>query len=267
MVKHQSLLRLLNKITYALVFVVIVSLVFIAVAHAEPISSTQTTNTTITQSQDKASITNTAHAWGLQIQDYQHYQSLMQNTPSGHWYKDLDPAEVLALNSATPNEMMKYAKIQAQNIHVRVTRELAFNNLYRKAYKELYPHETPIASNIGTQNLSTMNVQDGDRVWLFTGLRTPLGSFAYERLISLVQKTPHAVLDIYFVGNDVDEKTIQTWALRAGIDPALVNKRVTLNYGTDRFNDLKKSNDAHLPYVGIVHNNKFQPITLNSIIQ
>lgn len=267
MVKYQTFLRWFNKLTYALVFIILVSFLFMSIAYADTVNPIVTNNAIVAQSNHQSTIVSTAHSWGLQAEDYQYYLWLMKNTPSGHWYKQLDPAEVLALNANTPNDMMKYAKIQARNMHVRVTRELAFNKLYRKAYQALYPNQKPIASNIGHQNLAGLNVQANDSVWLFTGIKTPLGSFAYQRLMSLVKAKPNATLDIYFVGNDITNKAIQTWALKAGIDPALVNKRVTLNFGTSRFNDLKKSNDAHLPYVGIVHNGKFQPITLNSIIQ
>ncbi len=117
--------------------------------------------------------------WGLTTEEFKHYLWLMQNTPSGHWYKNLDPTEVLALNAKDPREMMKHTKEQARNMHVRVTRELAFNKLYTKAYKTLYPNERPVMTSVAKNSQSTA-LQPGDRVWLFVGIHTPLGGFAYQ---------------------------------------------------------------------------------------
>ena len=95
----------------------------------------------------KIDLINIAKQWGLSEKDYKQYLWLMKNTSSRKWYPTLDPSEVLALNTNSENEMLKYAKIQAQNMHVRVTRELAFDIMYAKAYHTLYPEEKPIMSS------------------------------------------------------------------------------------------------------------------------
>lgn len=210
-----------------------------------------------------------AKAWGLRLNEYKHYLWLMQHTQNGHWYRALDPAEVLALNARDTDEMMQYAKIEARNVHMRVMRELAFNKLYAKAYAALYPHEKPIMSPM-TQRLQGDLLHKGDRVWLFLGIHTPLGPFAYQHLIKVVQNTPNTVLDIYFVGKDVNQKTIQAWAISAGIPKALVNQQVTLNMGNDRFEEItqdkREGEKVELPYIGVIHHAHFQPITLSSAI-
>ena len=78
------------------------------------------------------SLKDRAKMWGLTAEEFKRYLWLMENTPSGHWYKDLDPVEVLALNAKDSNDMMQYAKIQAHNMHARVTRELALNRVLSK---------------------------------------------------------------------------------------------------------------------------------------
>ena len=156
----------------------------------------QVTHTTVKQPQQTATyIQQQAKQWGLSANDYQQYRWLMTHTPSGHWYKQLDPAEVLALNTDDPATMLRYAKVQARNMHVRVNRELKFDQVYRHAYQQLYPHQKPIQSAIPKRTL-----QSGDRLWLFVKLTSPLGPFVYQRLIQHVQASPGSVLDIYFVG-------------------------------------------------------------------
>ncbi|MBX9706091.1 MAG: TIGR03759 family integrating conjugative element protein [Gammaproteobacteria bacterium] len=232
-------------------------------ADTPPITDVQQIQNAIVNDVGQAQVEANAKAWGLSVEDYQRYLWLMQNTPSQHWYKDLDPAEVLALNAEKPSEMLEYAKIQARNMHVRVTRELAFNKLYPEAYKALYPDEKPIASS-DIRPDSTL--QAGDRVWLFVGVDTPLGRFAYEHLIKTVEATPGVILDIYFVGDNVSQQAIQSWAENMNIPHEIVNKLVTLNFGNARFKNVTTGQKASLPFIGIVHNDHFQPVTLSSVL-
>ncbi len=208
-----------------------------------------------------------AKQWGLSNEDYQHYLWLMKNTPSGKWYAQLDPAEVLALNADSQNDMMKYAQAQARNMHIRVTRELAFNRLYGEAYKQLYPNEKPIQSSSPSVSAGTgFALQSGDRIWFFTDTNTPLSSFVYQHLMKEVQKTPNTTLDIYFVGKQVNQQSIQQWAAAANIPRTMINQQVTLNYGNDRFQSITQGKGVNLPYVGVLHNQNFQPITLSSVL-
>ena len=237
-----------------------------ALADTPQLVQTQQTQDQVVQSlSTQDSLKDRAKTWGLTMEEFKRYLWLMKNTPSAHWYKDLDPAEVLALNAKDPNDMMQYAKIQARNMHARVTRELAFNSIYSKAYKKLYPNEKPIMTP-GSMNLHSDALQAGDRVWLFVGINTPLGRFTYQHLIKAIQATPDTVLDIYFVGKQINQKSIETWAANIGIPPNIVNKKVTLNYGNERFENVSKGKKFNLPLVGVVHNSHFQPITLSSVL-
>jgi len=152
-------------------------------------------------------------------------------------------------------------------MHVRVTRELAFNRLYEEAYKQLYPTEKPIQSAIVHTSIgSGLALQSGDRIWLFTGTNTPLGSFVYQHFLKEVQQTPNTALDIYFVGNQVNQQSIQQWAIANNIPRNLVNQQITLNYGNDRFQSVTQGKGVTLPYVGVIHHQNFQAITLNSVL-
>ena len=148
-----------------------------------------------------------AKMWGLTPKAFKHYLWLMKHTPSGYWYTHLDPPEILALNAKSRTEMMRYALIQAQSMHRRVSRELAFNKLYVEAYRALYPHEKAIRS---PHRLSKDDLQSGDRLWLFVEIHASLSYVVYQHLIQIVQAASGVRLDIYFVGNDVSENEYST---------------------------------------------------------
>ncbi len=237
-----------------------------AMATTPLILSSQATQDQIVKTlPDQNTLTIRAKQWGLSTKAFKRYVWLMQNTPSGHWYKHLDPAEVLALNAGNRDEMMKYAKIQARMMHMRVTRELAFDQIYSEAYKALYPREKPVMSP-DHHTLSQQTLQRGDRIWLFVGVNTPLGRFVYQHIMKVVQATPGVVLDIYFVGQTLSPARIQQWAIAAGISRDAVNTQVTLNIGNARFKAVTHGKHVHLPFVGVVHGNHFQPITLSSVL-
>ena len=226
------------------------------------ITQPQVTQNTLSHSKELAQ---KATAWGLTTPDYQYYLWLMKHTPNGHWYPSLDPTEVLALNAATQTDRMKYAKIQARAMHQRVSRELAFNKLYSKVYRELYPAEQPIASH-AKNNLHNTTLHPGDRIWLFTGVNTPLGSFIYQHLIKTILMHPQVQFDIYFVGPHLSGNNIQQWAIDNHLPLNKMNTQVTLNFGNQRFKAITQGKSMTLPFVGVVHQQHFKPLTLSSVI-
>lgn len=250
-----------------------VSALFVAIAVPQSILADTPVVTGIQETQDQTTQVGInlkndamlANEWGLTLKEYQRYTWLMNNTPSGHWYKGLDPAEVLALNAQDDTEMMNFAKIQAQNMHERVSRELAFNKLYSLAYRQEYPNEQAIQSEVAT-GVKHAELKAGDHIWLFLKPNTPLGPFVYEHLMSVIVGMPGTTLDLYFVGKGVSDKTIQAWAKTHGVSAQLINKEVTLNYGNDRFNKVSSESHPVLPFIGLVHDGQFQSITLSSVL-
>lgn len=206
-----------------------------------------------------------ASSWGITTPEYQHYLWLMQNTPNGHWYQSLDPTEVLALNATTQEDRIKYTKIQAKAMHQRVSRELDFNKLYSKVYSELYPSQKPISSHV-KNNLHDTALHPGDRIWLFTGVNTPLGSFVYQHLVKTILSHPQIQFDIYFVGSHLTSDEIQQWAIDNHLPHNKINTQISLNFGNQRFKTITQSKSTTLPLVGVVHQQHFQPITLSSVI-
>lgn len=257
--------RTTRKISKILIVVLSGSLLFQAVSLADSTKITQPQIDNVGNVSLASAIT--AKQWGLSVEEYSHYRWLMQNTSSRFWYKDLDPAEVLALNTDDPIEQEKYAKIQAINMHIRVTRELMFDRAYSQAYRELYANEKPIQSFHEQIDLNKITLQSKDRIWLFVGTDTFLANSVYQKLIQVVERTPGAMLDIYFVGKNVIQENIRQWARTNDISQERVNQQITLNFGNERFEAITQHRLVNLPYIGIVHDQHFHQINLASLFE
>ena len=105
-------------------------------------SNSQETTTQVANSVTISS-TSPAEDWQLTEEEWQRYQRLMQG-PSGRWYRELSPPAVLGLNAATWVEQQHFARLTAQQEHDKITRELAFNQAFTAALRELYPEEPMI---------------------------------------------------------------------------------------------------------------------------
>ena len=102
----------------------------------------------LTQSdQAEPTIAQEAKLWGLTPDDYQKYLSEMSEGPNNYWWKNIDPPQVLGMNATTPEEQMKYAKIDVQLDQERASKELSFQHAYSKAFNELYPGALMIQEN------------------------------------------------------------------------------------------------------------------------
>ncbi len=124
-----------NKIITA--FMLFASLVPLTSSGAQVNNSQETT----TQVANSITIsTSPAADWQLTEEEWQLYQRLMQG-PSGRWYRELSPPAVLGLNAATLPEQQHFARLAAQQEHDKITRELAFNQAFTAALRELYPAE------------------------------------------------------------------------------------------------------------------------------
>jgi len=97
--------------------------------------------------QAESTIAQDAKLWGLTSDDYQKYLREMSEGPNGYWWKNIDPPQVLGMNATTPEEQMKYAKIDVQLDQERASKELSFQHAYSKAFNELYPGALMIQEN------------------------------------------------------------------------------------------------------------------------
>lgn len=215
----------------------------------------------------KKEITALAAQWGITPKEYTHYQEIMQHTPSGKWYRQLDPAEVLALNSQNEKDMRHYARIEAKLMHAKVSKELLLSRLYRQAYRQLYPNQRPIElTGQALKQRPPLSLQAGDHIWLFTKLSDVATLFILPSLIEKITTTPGTALDIYFVGKHLTRQQIQQWAATQQLNPSLVSQhRITLNQGNARFHALAQGKTLELPYVGLVHQRQWHEISLSEL--
>lgn len=225
----------------------------ISVAHSLPIESISILNNQQTERQQPSIV---AKQWGLSVTDYQHYQQLMQQQPNQRWYRTLDPAEVLALNSQNDTEMKRYAAIQANRMHQRIAQELQFNQFYREAYHRLYPQEQPIQPNT---HRSSINFQHGDHLWLFVNAHDLLLPALRKQLLSWVE-TKAVKLDIYVVGNQVTDQALQQWAVVNQLPNTVIQRSITLNKGNQRWTLIHQHQTYTLPFLAWVHNQRLQPL-------
>ena len=173
-----------------------------------------------------------AKAWGLQAEEWQRYQTLM-NGPLGIYSPGLDPLTALGIEARNDAERRRYAERQVQAESLRVAKELAYQQAYDEAFKRLYPNLLPVVGLDGGQNSSTgMAYVEGDgRLAVFVQENCPACIDRVQKLQAAGQS-----FDIYVVGSNADDATVRRWATRAGIDPEKVRSRaITLNHDDGRW--------------------------------
>jgi len=109
-------------------------------ALASDVINTQTQNTISQNSTISTSHIGTAKDWYLTDVEWEHYMQLMQG-PSGHYYKQLSPPEVLGINSENSDQLNHYAELAAKLEHDKLERELRFNTAFHEAATRLYTAE------------------------------------------------------------------------------------------------------------------------------
>ncbi len=84
-----------------------------------------------------------AQQWGLTTLMWGKYLEKLAGT-SGHWYKSLDPAEVLGIHAQTEVEREYFADLVVKQQYQRIERELSFQRAVNNAWEKLYPNLQPI---------------------------------------------------------------------------------------------------------------------------
>ena len=206
-----------------------------------------------------------ANRWGLSVSDYGRYIQLMQTTPSGKWYVNSDPAEVLAINARNAAEQKKYAEIVAKNTHDRLGRELSMQYAYSQAWEKLYPNEKPIALPGQTQTQNTVALQAGDQLLFFTRIDDAQSGAMATQLVNAMASHTNVRLAIFVVGKNVTDNAIAQWAQSNQIPPSLVqNHRVVLDHDNGRFAQMTKGNGS-LPMIILNHQNAFNVVSFNEL--
>jgi integrating conjugative element protein (TIGR03759 family) len=104
------------------------------------VANTQTKNTISQNTMVSVTHIGTAKDWNLTETEWIQYINLMQG-PSGHYYKNLSPPEILGINSDSTEELQHYAEVAAKLEHDKLERELKFNAAFHEAASRLYTTE------------------------------------------------------------------------------------------------------------------------------
>lgn len=116
-----------------LILCLLTSLVFAS----DNIINTQTQNTISQNTIINTSHMGTSKDWELSDAEWIQYLKLMQG-PSGHYYSNLSPPEVLGINADSPKDLRHYSEIAAKLEHDKLERELRFNSAFHEAATRLY---------------------------------------------------------------------------------------------------------------------------------
>src|SRR5262245_47009535 len=116
---------------------------FASIAWAADVANSQEISTKTINSQENNSIVGAAKDWELTDSEWARYVQLM-NGVNGHWYPHLTPPAVLGLNAASVEDRQHFAEIAAHQEHDKIERELAFNQAFYRAMRQLYPNEPMI---------------------------------------------------------------------------------------------------------------------------
>lgn len=193
------------------------------------------TDTRIDQTQFEQSDRRSAQAWGLNQQEYERYQTIMEG-PRGTWSPNLDPLTALGLEAQSDAERQKYAEMLVEVERKRVEAELAFQRAYDDAWKRLYPGDMPVNafSTKGGTDATKSPFDDNTASSQSQRLNVVVAVHGCSQCDATVQRllSAGAAMDIWVVDANGDDDRIRSWAAKVGIPPARVRAGVvTLNHG------------------------------------
>ncbi len=210
---------------------------------AQSLDAIETKRVTYEHGGEKLTATEHARQWGLEVEDWQRYRTLMQG-PRGLWYRDIDPVWVLGLSAETESERMRYARLAADIEGRRVEAELAFQRAYDDAWKEKSVDgkvldSFRLAVRKGASKSRTTEHPLQSRVPPRRLVFVEIGCEACRaELLRSVQATGSGGVDLYVTGAATDDD-IRQWAVRMDIKRQWVKDGlVTLNHDAGYFERL-----------------------------
>ena len=212
---------------------------------ATTISNTETRDTVAVSTRDSTASTEASY-WGLSATEWDRYTELMEGVRRRLSDPNISPIEVLGIHAETPAERRRYARLWARIMFEDTRRVLEFQRAYDMAVRQLHENQSIIDVSKIPREVTDLN--ESDRLLLFAKVECTV----CDELIRRVVNQAHRVrsIDIYIV--DVEEKndrTIQAWAQRVGIDPMLVRGgRISLNYENGVLNRIKQ-NPQRFPHL------------------
>jgi integrating conjugative element protein (TIGR03759 family) len=175
-----------------------------------------------------------AKVWGLTVEEEKRYVFLMQNR-SKIYYKGLrqTPLDILGLNARSEIERNHFAELAARQEAQKVSKNIAWNNSFYKAYNKLF-NNVPVVGNFDPAPFSPyahqpVQLQQGEILYFFIKQEDTV-----ETILMLLQEaieaTPNTTLHLMLL--DSDSVGIQLWANKHQLSKQLVNSgRITLRPG------------------------------------
>lgn len=220
-------------------------------AGAEDRGLTQANQTPIARSTSSTTAAEQARRWGLTLEDWTRYETLMQG-PRGIWSPNLDPVTALGVHAESETERRRYAEILVRLERERTMKELAFEKVVQHVKRERYPND-PAFDPLKLEELLLKTrafeppFRAEDRLLLFINLDCRACDSLMNSLIREVQSLPGLQLDVFVVGG-VKDADIQRWAQKLKLPEALVNSgRLTLNHDHQTLNRLTRDPTLTVP--------------------
>lgn len=182
-----------------------------------------------------------AAVWDLTLDEEKRYVILMQNR-SAIYYRGLrqTPLDILGLNARTESERNHFAEIAAKQEAQKVSKNIAWNNAFYKAYNKLFEN-VPVVGDFDPKPFSPyahkpLHLDQGETLYFFIKPGDAVKS-VLMLLIEAVDTTPNARLNIMLLSSD--DLEIQQWANQQQIPQALVSQgRISLNHGDLNYQSL-----------------------------
>jgi integrating conjugative element protein (TIGR03759 family) len=179
--------------------------------------------------------------WELTQDEEKRYVLLMQNR-SNIYYRGLrqTPLDILGINARTEDERNHFAELAAKQEAQKVSKNIAWNNAFYKAYNKLFAN-MPVVGDFDPKPFSPyahkpVQLNQGETLYFFIKPDDAVKS-VLMLLIEAVDTTPNTHLNIMLL--DSNEVSIQRWANQHQIPQVLVNNgQVTLNKGDLNYQSL-----------------------------
>ncbi|QLZ70964.1 TIGR03759 family integrating conjugative element protein (plasmid) [Legionella sp. PC1000] len=182
-----------------------------------------------------------ARVWGLTEEEEKRYVFLMQNR-SAVYYKGLrqTPVDVLGINAKGEAERAHFAVLSARHEAQKVSKNIAWNNAFYKAYNQLFAN-VPVVGEFDASPYSPVaykpiRLNEGDTLFLFIKTDDAIKTVLLT-LMEAINASSNTRLHLMLMG--MDDNAVQVWANLNQIPRELVsNGTITLNHGELSFDAL-----------------------------
>lgn len=191
------------------------------------------------------SATQTASRYGLSMDEWETYQSVMGEGPA-LWPHSMHPLMVLGFEAASDTERRRFAERYADHEFARLQKADAFTVIWEQVWQQRYGDlvRTLLAPPQPPRAFSS-----AERVALFTEAGCPACDARLQQLLFSLDAGEMAGLDIYLVGMAGDD-AIRLWARQHAVSPeAVKGGHVTLNHDAGLLRELVGDPVSPLPVV------------------